>query len=83
MLQSQPLHQCGSRQMLEDAINAIDRARQRSFTSKAWDTVSNDLPLLPLWYPANIVISNKRIGNVKMSPQRRLGLFKGHTVIAG
>jgi peptide/nickel transport system substrate-binding protein len=53
--------------LLDDAINATDKAAAKDLYIKAWNAVSNDLPLLPLWYPANIVVSNKRIGNVKMS----------------
>lgn len=54
--------------MLEDAINEVDRDKAKQLYIKAWETISSELPLLPLWYPANMVISNKRIGNVKISP---------------
>ena len=53
--------------IVEPAVNAADKAAARSLYSKTWDIVSDDLPLFPLWYPANIVVSNKRIGNIKMS----------------
>jgi ABC-type transport system substrate-binding protein len=53
--------------LVEDAVNAVDKTAATSLYGKTWDLVSSDLPLLPLWYPANIVVSNKRIGNVKMS----------------
>ncbi len=52
---------------VEDAVNATDKAVAKQLYTKTWDIVSNDLPLFPLWYPANIVVSNKRIGNIKMS----------------
>ena len=52
---------------VEDAVNATDKAVAKQLYTKTWDVVSNDLPLFPLWYPANIVVSNKRIGNIKMS----------------
>lgn len=52
---------------VEDAVNATDKAVAKQLYAKTWDIVSNDLPLFPLWYPANIVVSNKRIGNIKMS----------------
>jgi len=51
---------------IEDAVNASDKTVAKQLYAKAWDIVSVDLPMLPLWYPANIVVSNKRIGNIKM-----------------
>jgi len=65
---------------VEDAINATDKTQAKQLYAKVWDTVSNDLPLFPLWYPANIVISNKRIGNVKMSGSGDWGFLKDVTV---
>jgi peptide/nickel transport system substrate-binding protein len=53
--------------ILEDAINATDKAASKELYAKAWNIISDDLPLFPLWYPSNIVVSNKRIGNIKMS----------------
>ena len=53
--------------LLEDAINEIDRQKAKELYIKAWEIISRDLPLLPLWYPANMVVANKRIGNIKMN----------------
>lgn len=52
--------------ILDDAVNAADKTAAKALYSKIWETVSSDLPMFPLWYPANIVVSNKRIGNIKM-----------------
>lgn len=65
---------------IEEALSATDKARAKELYGKAWDIVSNDLPMLPLWYPANIVVSNKRIGNVKMSGSGDWGFLKDITV---
>jgi len=65
---------------VEDAVNATDKAIAKQLYTKTWDIVSNDLPLLPLWYPANIVVSNKRIGNVKMSGSGDWGFLKDVTL---
>ena len=65
---------------IDDAINTSDKAQAKQLYAKAWDIVSNDLPLLPLWYPANIVVSNKRIGNVKMSGSGDWGFLRDITV---
>ena len=66
--------------VLEDAVNSTDKAAAKQLYVNAWNTVSNDLPLLPLWYPANIVVSNKRIGNIKMSGSGDWGFLKDITV---
>ena len=54
--------------IVEEAINSTDRERAKQLYQQTWQIVSNELPLLPLWYPANIVVANKRIGNIKISP---------------
>jgi len=54
--------------LLDDAINEVDRAKAKDLYVKAWEKISGDVPLYPLWYPSNMVISNKRIGNVKIGP---------------
>lgn len=66
--------------IVEDAVNATDKAVAKQLYAKTWELVSNDLPLLPLWYPANIVVCNKRIGNVKMSGSGDWGFLKDITV---
>jgi len=57
-------------QIVDEAINSTgtNRDRAKQLYGQVWQSVSNDLPLLPLWYPANIVVANKRIGNIKINP---------------
>jgi peptide/nickel transport system substrate-binding protein len=52
--------------IVDEAINTTDREKARELYFKAQEIVSNDLPMLPLWYPANMVVANKRIGNIKI-----------------
>jgi peptide/nickel transport system substrate-binding protein len=66
--------------ILDQAINETDRAKAKALYAQAWEKISADLPLFPLWYPANIVISNKRIGNVKIGPSGDWGFIKDVTV---
>ena len=54
--------------LVEQAINTTDRDQAKQLYGQVWQLISNDLPLLPLWYPANIVVANKRVGNIKISP---------------
>jgi peptide/nickel transport system substrate-binding protein len=68
--------------IVEQAIDiaATDRDRAKQLYGQTWQIVSNDLPLLPLWYPANIVIANKRIGNIKISPSGDYSFVKDITL---
>jgi len=66
--------------LVEEAINSTDRGRSKELYGQVWQIVSNDLPLLPLWYPANVVIANKRIGNIKISPSGDYSFVKDITV---
>lgn len=66
--------------LVDQAESEIDKAKAKELYAKTWEIVSNDLPLLPLWYPANIVVSNKRIGNVKMSGSGDWSFLKDITV---
>lgn len=66
--------------MVEEAINSTDKAQAKDLYGKVWTLVSSEVPLLPLWYPANIVVSNKRIGNVKMSGSGDWGFLKDVTL---
>lgn len=65
---------------VEDAINSVDKDAAKQLYGKVWTTVSSELPLLPLWYPANIVVTSKRIGNVKISPSGDWSFVKNLTV---
>jgi ABC-type transport system substrate-binding protein len=53
--------------IIEQALNTAEKERAKILYAEAQKILSIDLPLLPLWYPANIVISNKRVGNVKIN----------------
>ncbi len=66
--------------LLDDAVNSADREKAKAAYVKAWDIISRDVPLFPLWYPANIIVSNKRIGNVKIGPSGDWGFLKDITV---
>ncbi len=62
--------------LIEQAINETDKAKAKESYLKAWDIISRDLPLFPLWYPANMVVANKRIGNIKISPSGDFSFVK-------
>lgn len=66
--------------LLEEAFNTTDRVKAKELYTKAWGVVSNDVPLVPLWYPANMVVANKRIGNIKINPSGDWSFVKDITV---
>ena len=66
--------------LIEKAFNETDRAKSKDLYVQAQTIISRDLPLLPLWYPSNVVIVSKRIGNVKISPSGDWGFIKDVTV---
>jgi peptide/nickel transport system substrate-binding protein len=66
--------------IVDEAVNSTDRARAKELYLKAWSLISNDLPLVPLWYPANMIVANKRIGNIKISPSGDWSFVKDITV---
>ena len=65
---------------VENAINSVDRGRAKELYTNTWSMVSDELPLLPLWYPANMVVSNKRVGNIKVSPSGDWSFIKNITI---
>lgn len=48
-------------------ITAKDKTKAKELYTKAQAIISNDLPLLPLWYPSNMVISSKKLSNIKIN----------------
>ena len=67
-------------ELLESAVNTPNREEAKQKYMEAWTIISDDMPLFPLWYPANMVVANKRIGNVKISPSGDWSFVKDLTV---
>lgn len=51
--------------ILTEAAAATDRAAAKEMYVKAQDIISRELPAFPLWYPANMFVRNKRVGEIK------------------
>jgi peptide/nickel transport system substrate-binding protein len=66
--------------VIDEAVKTVDRAKAIELYAKVQEIVSNDVPLLPLWYPSAMVISTKRIGNVKINPSGDWSFVKDLTV---
>ncbi len=66
--------------LLNSAVNEADRTKAADLYKQAWALISADLPLVPLWYPANMVVANKRIGNIAINPSGDWSFVKDITV---
>jgi peptide/nickel transport system substrate-binding protein len=51
-----------------DAERASDRAMKKELYSRIQKTVSEELPQIYLWYPANVLVARKRVGNIQIEP---------------
>jgi peptide/nickel transport system substrate-binding protein len=51
-----------------EAERANDRAAKLDLYHKIQETVSNDLPQIYLWYPANVLAARARVGNIQIEP---------------
>jgi peptide/nickel transport system substrate-binding protein len=54
--------------VLTEALNTLDRQKAKELYARAQQIVSQDAPMLPLWYPDVMVISKKNVENVRVDP---------------
>jgi peptide/nickel transport system substrate-binding protein len=66
--------------LLDEAVNTFDREKARQLYVRVQEIVSRDVPVLPLWYQANIVIAKKTVGNIKVDASGDWGFVKHLTV---
>jgi peptide/nickel transport system substrate-binding protein len=66
--------------ILQEAVDTADREKAKSLYAQAQEIISRDIPMLPLWYPANMVIAQKRVGNIKVDGSGDWGFVKNLTV---
>ena len=66
--------------LIEEAVNAFDREKAKALYTKINEIVTRDVPVLPLWYQANIVIAQKNVGNIKVNASGDWGFVKDLTV---
>ena len=68
--------------IITEATDSNDREKAKDLYLKAQEIVGNEVPLVPLWYPANIVVANKSIGNIQVKPSGDWSFLKDITVEA-
>lgn len=54
--------------LVSKAVNETDREKARQLYAQVQEIISRDVPLLPLWYPANMVVAAKGVGNLQVQP---------------
>jgi peptide/nickel transport system substrate-binding protein len=66
--------------LILEAVNTVDKARARELYVKAQEIIANDLPYITLWYPSNMVVATKRIGNIKINASGDWNFVKDLTI---
>ena len=66
--------------ILEEAVNTYDHAKAQPLYARAQEIVSREVPVLTLWYQANMVIARKSVGNIKVNASGDWGFVKDLTV---
>jgi peptide/nickel transport system substrate-binding protein len=66
--------------ILDEAINTADRDKSVVLYRQAQEIISNELPMFPLWYAANMVVASKSIGNIKIDGSGDWSFVKNLTV---
>jgi peptide/nickel transport system substrate-binding protein len=66
--------------ILEEAANTYDHAKAAPLYAQAQEIISRDVPVLPLWYQANMVIAKKTVGNIHVNASGDWGFVKDLTV---
>jgi peptide/nickel transport system substrate-binding protein len=66
--------------MIDEAVNTFDREKAKLLYERIQDIVARDVPVLPLWYQANIVIAQKNVGNIKVDASGDWGFVKNLTI---
>jgi peptide/nickel transport system substrate-binding protein len=66
--------------LLEEAVNTFDRPKALALYTKIQAIVSAEVPVLPLWYQANIIIARKNVGNIQVNASGDWGFVRNLTV---
>jgi peptide/nickel transport system substrate-binding protein len=66
--------------LIAEALNTFDREKAKVLYARIQDIVARDVPVLPLWYQANMVIAKKNVKNIKVDASGDWGFIKNLTV---
>jgi peptide/nickel transport system substrate-binding protein len=68
--------------ILNEALNTLDRQKAHELYVRAQQIISQDVPMLPLWYPDIMVIARKGVENIKVDPSGDFSFLKNVRVAA-
>jgi len=66
--------------LIDQAINTFDREKGKQLYARIQEIVTRDVPVLPLWYQANIVIAQKSVGNINVNASGDWGFVRNLTI---
>jgi ABC-type transport system substrate-binding protein len=66
--------------IVQEAVDSKDKVKAKELYGKAQDIITRDLPYITLWYPSNMVIASKRIGNININASGDWNFVKDITV---
>lgn len=66
--------------LIKTAVDTVNREEAKQKYIEAWNMISDDMPLFPLWYPSIMVVANKRVGNIKINPSGDWTFVKDLTI---
>lgn len=52
--------------LVNEAVITLERDKSREMYTRVQEIVSRDVPMLPLWYPSQMVIASRKVGNIKI-----------------
>jgi ABC-type transport system substrate-binding protein len=62
--------------LLDEAVNTFDRTKAKELYRQIQDIVSRDVPVIPLWYQANIVIAKDTVKNINVDASGDWGFVR-------
>jgi peptide/nickel transport system substrate-binding protein len=54
--------------LLDDAAQSTDQARRKNDYALAQQVLARDVPAINLWYPDSVIVHNRRLTNITISP---------------
>ena len=66
--------------ILQEVVEMSDREKATSLYRQAQEIISRDVPLLPLWYPANMVVARSTVQNINVRGDGDWGFVRSLTV---
>jgi peptide/nickel transport system substrate-binding protein len=53
--------------LVREAVDTTDKTKAAELYARAQQIISDELPYVTLWYPSNMVVASKRVGNIKIN----------------